>query len=635
MEGIKLIVTTLGGVWGKTALEDQYSKFERAIYGVAQKQDETNDSYVARHEVIFEDLAAQGASLSEMRAYILLRNSTLSPEDKKRVIVDAQGHLKYDTVVKAIRMLGARFFHEVQGQQKNYKSKTYDVNYMQESEEDCNYADEVSYAFAAEVTDLTDNVLDHFLAEGDEDALVVQQFEEALIDAVQGDAEMGTYMSTYLDARKRLTEKTKNRGFWPSRGKGGGGKKGKSKFFPRGRKPLAVRIAESECRLCGQRGHWKAECPRRTQPTTSTSGTSKPHAANVMISVNSELADDEADVYVMASNDWQNDVLEPSADEDCAVNSKKTQDQQDRDVMKMSFEELGRQVILFGEAKKGQKFSEIVNSPGGSNSVPSAFYIADAFLYLDLILKKQLFKPKTGDADSSEPEPGSEQGSDDQEQSDGSDGEEVSTSSAGDERVPEVHDGPENESGDDPSKGGSPCSESESESEGGCEGDLIDELLRTDPDLVSNPHFADYFDYVLQSLMKFGDSVSDRMVSRYHYFLWDPLNHARQLMNMPVEPVLADDDPSDKEMPPAKRPKTGKVVEKAILAQPLGEVGKRHENKATGAAVTSKFGQFDLEAMGIPTDAWPQADVAYKGSKSFTVKSRTGAVPYLQNVGKR
>ena len=49
---------------------------------------------------------------------------------------------------------------------------------------------------------------------------------------------------------------------------------------------------------------------------------------------------------------------------------------------------------------------------------------------------------------------------------------------------------------------------------------MIDELLRTDPDLVSHPHFADYYDYVLQSLVKFGDNVSDRMVSRKHYLLW-------------------------------------------------------------------------------------------------------------------
>ena len=93
IDGVKLIVATIGGVWGKTTLEDKYEKFERAIYGTIQKTDETNESYMARHEILFEDMIAQGASLADMRAYILLRNSTLSSEDKKRVVIEADGNL--------------------------------------------------------------------------------------------------------------------------------------------------------------------------------------------------------------------------------------------------------------------------------------------------------------------------------------------------------------------------------------------------------------------------------------------------------------------------------------------------------------------------------------------------------------
>ena len=69
----------------------------------------------------------------------------MSADDKKRVIVEAQGNLKYELVVNAIRMLGDKFFHEVQGQQRNVKTKTYDVNYVQDNEEDINYADDQSY----------------------------------------------------------------------------------------------------------------------------------------------------------------------------------------------------------------------------------------------------------------------------------------------------------------------------------------------------------------------------------------------------------------------------------------------------------------------------------------------------------
>eukprot|EP00435_Cladocopium_sp_Y103_P009793 s1357_g2.t1 len=53
------------------------------------------------------------------------------------------------------------------------------------------------------------------------------------------------------------------------------------------------------------------------------------------------------------------------ADRFAAVQSQKALQQQAQDVMKMSFEELGQQPILFGEAKKGQKFSEVVRADPG------------------------------------------------------------------------------------------------------------------------------------------------------------------------------------------------------------------------------------------------------------------------------
>ena len=75
VDGVKLVVKTLGGVWGQSRLEKKYERFERAIFGTVQKSDETHPSYLARHEVQYEDLMSMGATLEEMRAYILLRNS--------------------------------------------------------------------------------------------------------------------------------------------------------------------------------------------------------------------------------------------------------------------------------------------------------------------------------------------------------------------------------------------------------------------------------------------------------------------------------------------------------------------------------------------------------------------------------
>ena len=284
--GIKLLVTTLGGVWGKTSLEDRYEKFEKAIFGLSQRSDETNESYVARHEIVFEDLVSQNVSFQDIRSYVLLHNSSLLSEDKKRVIIESGGNLQYSKVLSAIKMLGSRFFGELQGQGKSTKLKTYDVNFTDDAEEEApTSAETLLYSEAGELTDQTIEV---FAAENDEDAQIIMQFEENLINMLQEDDEMAILMTTYVEARKRLSEKSRFRGFWSTRsGKGGsGGPKGKSKGGGKRSKSLAERIANSECRICWKKGHWKNECPMRNKEG------GKNQVANTMVYDNDTVEED-------------------------------------------------------------------------------------------------------------------------------------------------------------------------------------------------------------------------------------------------------------------------------------------------------------------------------------------------------
>jgi hypothetical protein len=45
-----------------------------------------------------------GVGFNEVRAYILLRNSGLVSEDKKKIIVDAKGELEYKSKVSAMKL---------------------------------------------------------------------------------------------------------------------------------------------------------------------------------------------------------------------------------------------------------------------------------------------------------------------------------------------------------------------------------------------------------------------------------------------------------------------------------------------------------------------------------------------------
>lgn len=133
--------------------------------------------------------------------------------------------------------------------------KTYDVNLMDNPEEEMIYNAES--VFTMDSGELPESVIEQFSAEGDEDACIIEQFENTLLDQLQQDEDMTILMSAYADARRRLTEKARHRGFWPVRGKMGSKGRSKGKSPVKGRRPLAQRIAESECRYCYKKGHWK------------------------------------------------------------------------------------------------------------------------------------------------------------------------------------------------------------------------------------------------------------------------------------------------------------------------------------------------------------------------------------------
>ena len=312
--GVKLLVQTLGGVWGKTTLETLYERFERALYTTVQKSDETHESYMARHEVQFEDLLTQGAKLEDIRAYVLLRNSGLTSEEKKKIIVDSEGKLSYSKVIASLRLLGSRFFQEVQsGGKTSHRNKTYEINYVQEEDEEDTFMTVEDFV-NVEHADLADQVVDQLAHEGDEDAALMLHFEEQLIESVQNDPDLSILLTTYTEARRRLTERVKNRGFWPvskkGKGKGYGGKsKGKHN-----RKPLAVRIAESHCRKCLQKGHWKWECPNA--PASSNVNNGRNPTANAMTVVTEDYVEDFDDILEVLPSDG---LQEPAEEQNKCV----------------------------------------------------------------------------------------------------------------------------------------------------------------------------------------------------------------------------------------------------------------------------------------------------------------------------
>ena len=132
-KGVQLLVTLLGGQWGKVNLEKKYDIVERALFRCIQKPDESNDSFLARCDIVWSELLAKQVKLDEIQSYIILRGSRLSTDDKKRVIIESEssssGVLNMERVNQSVHMLGTSFFNEMIGQKAN-KGKIYESQTM-------------------------------------------------------------------------------------------------------------------------------------------------------------------------------------------------------------------------------------------------------------------------------------------------------------------------------------------------------------------------------------------------------------------------------------------------------------------------------------------------------------------------
>ena len=217
LSGVALLVEAIGGSWGSTEIEERYEFFEKALYGTTQRSDESHDSYLARMENNFIELINRNTTLEEVQAYVLLRQSTLAADDKKRILLENDGDLKYKPVVKAFRLLGSRFFNEFQSG-RAVKTKVYDVNFTEDTEASSAMSSNDGATAFHTISEEFEPELDHefleaMIATEDQDALLVSSFEAKLEEFLQDVPGMCEAMTSYVEARAKLLEKRKSRGF--------------------------------------------------------------------------------------------------------------------------------------------------------------------------------------------------------------------------------------------------------------------------------------------------------------------------------------------------------------------------------------------------------------------------------------
>ena len=213
--GVKVLLQALSS-WDEAAELQTYDKCEKALYRIQQKGDETTMSYVNRLSVAFHELG-DSVTIKELRAFILLRQSNLNTEDKRKVITLTGGTLDASKIENAMRTLSTKILSSGM----EVKKRIYPANFAEENDyEDANMAEDDRDE---------DAIIEQMAEEGDEDAIFVTDYENQVLDLVQELPELASCFTSYTAARQRLKERNKSRGFWPPRG-AKGKSKGKGKF---------------------------------------------------------------------------------------------------------------------------------------------------------------------------------------------------------------------------------------------------------------------------------------------------------------------------------------------------------------------------------------------------------------------
>eukprot|EP00435_Cladocopium_sp_Y103_P051036 s1582_g15.t1 len=266
--GVKNLLAALSS-WEESTEIKTYEQFERAVYKTVQKSDESSMSYVNRLQVAMDELGAK--SLKEFHAFLLLRQSALSPEDKKKVLTMTNGDMDTKKIEQAMRTLATSILSP-----NDVKKKVYPTNFVEpessyvamESDPSASYG---GSAYFVDDDEVDQEYLDQLASQGDADALNVVSFEQDLEDMFQNVPDLHQALISYQEARTKILERKKSRGFWPST-TGKGKSKSYGKFAAKGKSygkgNLLMRISRTHCKACGEKGHWKAECPNKPVTTT-------------------------------------------------------------------------------------------------------------------------------------------------------------------------------------------------------------------------------------------------------------------------------------------------------------------------------------------------------------------------------
>ena len=97
-EGVEYLLAALSA-WEETSEMKTYELFEKALYKVVQKSDEAPHSFSLRLQAAFDEIGAD-VKIQEMQAFVMLKQSCLSADDKKKILAMTGRKLELKALVR-------------------------------------------------------------------------------------------------------------------------------------------------------------------------------------------------------------------------------------------------------------------------------------------------------------------------------------------------------------------------------------------------------------------------------------------------------------------------------------------------------------------------------------------------------
>jgi len=157
-DGIKVLLQALSS-WEESEEMATYEKFEKVMYRISQKSDESTTSFVNRLGVAFAELG-DTVTVKDFHAFVLLRQSCLSVDDKKKILTMTGGKMETKLIDQAMRSLATRVLTSA----SDPKKKVYPVNFSEADASESSETNETAWHVLPDEEDDEEKALNTLLS---------------------------------------------------------------------------------------------------------------------------------------------------------------------------------------------------------------------------------------------------------------------------------------------------------------------------------------------------------------------------------------------------------------------------------------------------------------------------------------